>query len=219
MSDNVLIKDPKRREITMVAKTPEQLNLKPVRSHPEDIIKGFTDLGYDIPDIDKQFEFHKSDLNEGNEPGLNDKGEPITDEDVYGYMRSHLEDGGILPNVEESLNHYAARLGRHPSNEEYRGWIKPKIAQRVKEYRDQKMDEKSALAELDDEFGYDDLVREAYYGHPRRSDIQVWRDRAKKYAADVGELWPGFTEHYTNLNDDDIQELIDVFGFNRKGEW
>ena len=123
------------------------------------------------------------------------------------------------PLTPQTYDEFITQLGRHPSNDEYREWIKPRIADRVGEYKKQGLDEKSALAELDDEFGYDDLVREAYYGRPRRSDIQVWRDRAKKYADSVGDLWPGFVEHYTNLNDDDIQELIDVFGFNRKGEW
>lgn len=118
----------------------------------------------------------------------------------------------------QTYDEFVTQLGRHPTDEEYRGWIKPRIAQRVGEYKNQGLDEKSALAELDDEFGYDDLVREAYYGRPRRSDIQVWRDRAKKYGEDVGDLWP-FAKTLNDFSDDNIQELIDLFGFNRKGEW
>ena len=67
------------------------------RVHPQDIVDGFRKLGYDDSDIDKQFEFHQQDLGDGNEPGMNDMGEPITDDQVYRYMRSHLKDGGILP--------------------------------------------------------------------------------------------------------------------------
>ena len=53
---------------------------------------------------------------------------------------------------------------------------------------------------------------------PKRSDIQVWRDRAKKYGDSVGDVWP-LAKTFNDLTDDDIQELIDVFGFDRKGEW
>jgi len=113
----------------------------------------------------------------------------------------------------QTYDEFKTQLGRHPTNDEYREWIKPRIAQRVKEYRDQNYDEKSALAELDDEFGYDDLVREAYYGRPKRSDIQVWRDRAAKTPADK------FPIAVEELSDDQIQNIIDIFGFNRKGEW
>ena len=80
------------------------------------------------------------------------------------------------------------------------------------------LSEKDAIAELLDAYGYEDLVKEAYYGHPKRSDIQVWKDRAKKYNNDVKGVWP-WTDNLTQLNDDDIQELIDIFGFDRKGEW
>lgn len=122
------------------------------------------------------------------------------------------------PLTPQTYDEFVTQLGHHPSNDEYREWIKPRIATRVDEYKKQGLDEKSALGELDDEFGYDDLVREAYYGRPRRSDIEVWKDRAKKYNESVKGVWP-WTDNLTQLNDDDIQELIDVFGFNRKGEW
>ena len=122
------------------------------------------------------------------------------------------------PLTPQTYDEFVTQLGHHPSNDEYREWLKPRIATRVGEYKKQGLDEKHALAELDDEFGYDDLVREAYYGRPKRSDIQVWKDRANKYATDVAEIWP-WAKNLTELNDDDIQELIDVFGFNRKGEW
>lgn len=202
-----------------MAKTVDELNLKPVRTHPEDIIKGFTDLGYNDEEIDNQFDFHKKDLGDGNAPGLNDRGQPITDDQVYEYMRSHLKDKTILPNVNESISHFEKRLGgRMPTEEEYQNWIKPKIANRVKEYRDQKMEEKLALNELKDEFGYEDLIKEAWYGKPKRSDVQVWRDRAKKYVSDVGKMWPG-AKALLDYNDDNIQELIDLFGFDRRGEW
>lgn len=75
----------------------EQANTMVKRVHPQDIVEGFKKLGYNDVDIDRQFDFHQQDLGDGNEPGLNDVGEPITDEQVYRYMRSHLEDGGILP--------------------------------------------------------------------------------------------------------------------------
>lgn len=54
--------------------------------------------------------------------------------------------------------------------------------------------------------------------NPRRSDIQVWRDRANKYAKDMKDIFP-WASNLTSLNDDDVQEMIDLFGFDRKGEW
>lgn len=117
------------------------------------------------------------------------------------------------PLTPQTYDEFITKLGRHPTDEEYRGWIKPRIATRVDEYKKQGLDEKSALAELDDEFGYDDLVREAYYGRPRRSDIQVWRDRAMNLSVDD---YPIAVEE---LSDETIQKIIDAFGFNRKGEW
>lgn len=196
-----------------MAKTVDELNLKPVRSHPEDIVRGYTDLGYDAPDIDSEFEIHKKDLVDPDDP------REYSDNEVYDYMRQHLKDKSILPNINESISHFEKRLGgRMPTDEEYQNWIKPKIANRVKEYRDQKMDEKLALSELNDEFGYDNLIKEAWYGRPKRSDVQVWRDRAKKYVGDVGKMWPG-AKTLLDYNDDNIQELIDLFGFDRRGEW
>lgn len=117
------------------------------------------------------------------------------------------------PLTPQTYDEFQTQLGRHPTNDEYREWIKPRIATRVGEYKKQGLDEKSALAELDDEFGYDDLVREAYYGRPRRTDVQVWRDRAKNLSADA---YPIAVEE---LSDQQIQKIIDAFGFNRKGEW
>ena len=123
------------------------------------------------------------------------------------------------PLTPQTLDEFKTQLGRQPTDEEYRGWIKPRIATRVDEYKKQGLDEKSALAELDDEFGYDDLVREAYYGRPKRSDIQVWKDRANKYGKEIGSsVWP-FAKQLINLKDDDVQEMIDLFGFDRRGEW
>ena len=121
--------------------------------------------------------------------------------------------------ADETYGQFQERLQREPNNDEYREWLKPKIGRRVKEYRDQKLDEEKALAELMDEFGYEDLVKESYYGRPKRTDVQVWKDRANKYAKEVGSsVWP-FAKNLINLNDDDVQEMIDLFGFNRKGEW
>lgn len=120
--------------------------------------------------------------------------------------------------VDETLEQYKTRLGRHPTEDEYKVWLKPKIARDVQNYKSQGLDEKTALDELMDAYGYEDLVKESYYGRPKRSDIQVWKDRASKYAKDVGDMWP-FAKNLTNLNDDDVQEMIDLFGFNRNGEW
>ena len=61
------------------------------RSVPDDIKKGFYDLGYDDNDINDQFGYHKKELIDPDDP------REITDEQVYGYMRDHLHDNGILP--------------------------------------------------------------------------------------------------------------------------
>lgn len=58
---------------------------------PDDIKKGFYDLGYDDNDINDQFGYHKKELIDPDDP------REITDEQVYGYMRDHLHDNGILP--------------------------------------------------------------------------------------------------------------------------
>ena len=113
------------------------------------------------------------------------------------------------PLTPQTYDEFKAQLGHHPTDEEYRGWIKPRIASRVGEYKKQGLDEKQALAELDDEFGYEDLVREAYYGRPKRTDVQVWRDRGKNLIADA----------FKDLSDQQIQDFINTFGFDRKGEW
>ena len=69
----------------------DQANSMAKRVHPQDIVDGFRKLGYDDSDIDKQFEFHKQDLVDPDDP------REYSDNEVYRYMRSHLEDGGILP--------------------------------------------------------------------------------------------------------------------------
>lgn len=58
---------------------------------PDDIKKGFYDLGYNDEDINNQFGYHKKELADPDDP------REITDEQVYGYMRDHLHDNGILP--------------------------------------------------------------------------------------------------------------------------
>lgn len=58
---------------------------------PEDIKKGFYDLGYNDDEINKQFDYHKNELVDPDEP------RDILDDDVFRYMRDHLKDGLILP--------------------------------------------------------------------------------------------------------------------------
>lgn len=99
------------------------------------------------------------------------------------------------------------------TQDEWLNHIKPIIAERVKQYKAKGLDEKSALAELDDEFAEKDLVRESYYGRPKRSDVQVWRDRAYKLSSDE------FPIAVEELSDEQIQNLINKLGFNRNGEW
>lgn len=121
------------------------------------------------------------------------------------------------PLTPQTYDEFKTQLGRHPTEEEYKQWTKPRIAQRVKEYRDQKMDEKLALSELNDEFGYEDLINEAWYGHPRRSDLQVLKDRIAVAMKDPKKkaIAPGFE----TMSDEDLQEMMSMFGFNRNGEW
>lgn len=52
---------------------------------------------------------------------------------------------------------------------------------------------------------------------PRRTDIEVWRDRANKYLESLEGQFPQMN-FLKDLNDDDIQEMIDLFGFDRRGE-
>ena len=52
---------------------------------------------------------------------------------------------------------------------------------------------------------------------PRRSDIQVWRDRAKKLAENNPK--DIMYKNASEFDDDTIKQFIDVFGFNRNGEW
>ena len=61
------------------------------RTHPNDIVKGFKDLGYNDEDIDKQFDFHRHELEDPDDP------QDIADDQVWGYMRDHLHDNLILP--------------------------------------------------------------------------------------------------------------------------
>lgn len=112
------------------------------------------------------------------------------------------------PLTPQTYDEFITQLGRHPTDEEYRGWIKPRISDRVKEYRNQNMDDTLALAELDDEFGYDDLVREAWYGRPKRTDAQIFRDRVKGMSM------------FDNITDEEIADFIKRYGpLERRGEW
>ena len=115
--------------------------------------------------------------------------------------------------TQETLDEFKARLGRHPSNDEYREWIKPRIAKQAAAYKEKGLSEKDAIAELLDAYGYEDLVKEAYYGRPKRSDIEIWRDRLKNTNVEP------YTKNLSNLSDEQVQQLIDAFGFDRKGEW
>ena len=61
--------------------------------------------------------------------------------------------------------------------------------------------------------------------NPRRTDVEVWKDRARKLAKKNPD-----NAYYNNIlqiaddrngvdHSDMIQEIIDAFGFNRNGEW
>ena len=63
------------------------------------------------------------------------------------------------------------------------------------------------------------------YPNPRRTDIQVWKDRVRGLKQKHGD-----NAYFNNLalfaddtngvdHSNEIQELIDTFGFDRKGEW
>ena len=62
----------------------------------------------------------------------------------YGY------DYGIDEN--ETLDQYKKRLGRNPSDEEYRGWISPKIKKSFDEYTAQGLDKRKIYDELYDAY-------------------------------------------------------------------
>ena len=61
----------------------------------------------------------------------------------------------------ETLDQYKKRLGRNPSDEEYRGWITPKIKKSFDEYTAQGLDKRKIYDELYDAYGYEDLIRQA----------------------------------------------------------
>lgn len=60
----------------------------------------------------------------------------------------------------ETLDQYKKRLGRNPSDEEYRGWITPKIKKSFDEYTAQGLDKRKIYDELYDAYGYEDLIRQ-----------------------------------------------------------
>lgn len=61
----------------------------------------------------------------------------------------------------ETLDQYKNRLGRSPTDEEYRGWITPKIKKSFDEYTAQGLDKRKIYDELYDAYGYEDLIRQA----------------------------------------------------------
>lgn len=75
-----------------MAKTGTELaNQMLKKKHPDDIVKGYTDLGYDASIVDSEFDAHKKDLIDPDDP------REYSDDEVYEYMRQHLKDGGIKP--------------------------------------------------------------------------------------------------------------------------
>lgn len=79
------------RKNAQVYKSPLDLANALQRKHPEDIVRGFKALGYNDDDINKQFDFHRQNLIDPDFP------REITDDQVYDYIRDHLENNGILP--------------------------------------------------------------------------------------------------------------------------
>ena len=80
------------------------------------------------------------------------------------------------PLTPQTYDEFITQLGRHPTDEEYRGWIKPKIAASYKEFMDSGYDRNHIRSELMDAYGYEDLVNEAMGG----SADDDWFEEMKK---------------------------------------
>lgn len=65
---------------------------------------------------------------------------------------------------DETLDQYKKRLGRQPTNDEYRTWLKPKIKRSYDEFVNSGYDRNHIRSELKDAYGYEDLINEAMGG-------------------------------------------------------
>lgn len=63
------------------------------------------------------------------------------------------------------------------------------------------------------------------YPNPRRTDVEIWKDRARKLAKENPNdaFYNNILQIVDDVNgvdhSDKIQKIIDAFGFNRNGEW
>lgn len=59
---------------------------------------------------------------------------------------------------EETLNQFIGRLGRHPTEAEYKEWIYPKMIKFYYDYKSNGYSNEDIKSEMHDAFGYDDLI-------------------------------------------------------------
>lgn len=81
---------------------------------PDDIADGFYELGYNDEDIQNQYKFHRNDLIDPDDDKLE-----ITPDRVFEYMRSHLEDKGILPKSESQKTKNYKDILNQPDMKEF----------------------------------------------------------------------------------------------------
>ena len=78
--------------------------------------------------------------------------------------KSHLELSNDFQNDWESLDQFRKRLGHYPSEDEYKGWIKPRIQKSYDEFVNSGYDRNHIRSELTDAYYYPDLINEIMGG-------------------------------------------------------
>lgn len=95
------------------------------------------------------------------------------------------------------------------SEEDYKAFIAPMIKDRIAEYKKTGMDNKTMLAELNDEFGYKDLISQALSDFDKTNPNYNPYAHELKKATNYDDYEKLVDEYYKNLNDADYRKVLD----------
>lgn len=95
------------------------------------------------------------------------------------------------------------------SEEDYKAFITPLIKDRIAEYKKAGMDNKTMLAELNDEFGYKDLISQALSDFDKTNPNYNPYAHELKKATNYDDYEKLVDEYYKNLNDADYRKGLD----------
>lgn len=117
---------------------------------------------------------------------------------------------------DETLDEFKKRLGREPTNQEYKDWLFPKMVSMFRDYKDRGYTLKEIEDEMWDAYGYQDLIDKLFVQElgvttdemeDEENEVKFWieygnspKDLAKTELLSIEEITPIYSQFVDNYN-------------------